>query len=58
MFMDFWFLIGSLVILSINKDYVYILPTYVLLPIFCVDFFLEYCSLLTIVQKLYTSANG
>jgi hypothetical protein len=30
-------LIGSFVILSMNKDYVYILPTYVLLPIFCVD---------------------
>jgi hypothetical protein len=37
MFMDFWFLIGSFIILSMNKDYAYKLPTYVLLPISCVD---------------------
>jgi hypothetical protein len=34
--MDFWFLIGSFIILSMND--VYIMPTYVLLPISCVDF--------------------
>jgi len=35
---DFWFWIGSFVIISMNKDYAYILLTYVLLPISCVDF--------------------
>jgi hypothetical protein len=37
-FMDFWFLISSSIILSMNKNYAYIVPTYVLLPISCVGF--------------------
>jgi hypothetical protein len=37
-FMDFWFLIISRVILLKNKDYACVMPIYVLLPTFYVDF--------------------
>jgi hypothetical protein len=37
-FMDFLFSIGFYIILSMNKDYVYIVPTYVLLPFFVLTF--------------------
>jgi hypothetical protein len=36
-FMDFWLLIIFYIILPKNKDYAYIMPTYVLLPT-CVYF--------------------
>jgi len=37
-FMDFWFFIICHVILLKNKNYAYIMSTYVLLPSSCVDF--------------------
>jgi hypothetical protein len=56
--MDFLFLIISYVILPKNKDYAYIMPTYVLSPTSCVDFswnivvYWQYFK-----DKLYTSTN-